>query len=169
MVSFPQTFFRDTRPPPQKKTKNEQDQPQLILAITHHPRFTFLHPEKVPSAIERYANEIKRVLGVLEGVLATKAESQWLIGDRITFADLAFVPWNDRLDITLGVPKDEVFEGFPHVAAWHDCMTKRPSWIKAMQIRTRLLDEQGFGSNGMPKGLKQSQNHEGSDVAADKS
>ncbi|KAG8162091.1 hypothetical protein KVR01_007856 [Diaporthe batatas] len=117
--------------------------------------FKYLHPEKVPSAVERYANEIKRVLGVLDGTLAAKPkDQQWLVGDRMTFADLAFVPWNDRLDATLGVPYDKKFEGFPHVQAWHESMVKRPSWIKAMDIRARLLEEQGFGRDGMPKGTK---------------
>lgn len=41
--------------------------------------FRHLHPEKIQSALDRYANEIKRVLGVIEGVLAAKpADSQWL-------------------------------------------------------------------------------------------
>ena len=32
--------------------------------------FAFWHPEKLPSAIERYKKEMKRVMGVLDGVLA---------------------------------------------------------------------------------------------------
>lgn len=81
------------------------------------------------------------MLGVLDGVLAAKPQDQqWLVGDRMTFADLAFVPWNDRLDAALGVPYDKKFEGFPHVQAWHESMVKRPSWIKAMEVRARLMD-----------------------------
>lgn len=34
--------------------------------------FGHLHPERIPSAVERYANEIRRVLGVIEGVLEAK-------------------------------------------------------------------------------------------------
>ncbi|KAK8855280.1 glutathione transferase [Apiospora arundinis] len=34
--------------------------------------FQHLHPEKYQPAIDRYANEIRRVLGVLEGVLAER-------------------------------------------------------------------------------------------------
>ncbi|RYC62855.1 hypothetical protein CHU98_g3354 [Xylaria longipes] len=122
--------------------------------------FTYLHPEKIPSAIERYSNEIKRVLGVLDGVLSTKPEPQWLVGDKMTYSDLAFVPWNDRLDATLGVPDDKKFEGFPHVQAWHERMVKRPAWIKAMELRARLMDEQGLDWNGMPKGTKNFQEFE---------
>lgn len=108
------------------------------------------------------------MLGVLDGVLAAKPKGQqWLVGDRITFADLAFVPWNDRLDATLGVPDDKKFEGFPHVQAWHESMVKRPSWIKAMEIRARLMDEQGLDWNGMPKGTKSFQDYEANIAAAD--
>ncbi|KAI0466915.1 glutathione S-transferase [Xylaria cf. heliscus] len=114
--------------------------------------FTYLHPEKVPSAIERYANEIRRVLGVLDGVLAGKSEPRWLVGDKMTFADLAFVPWNDRLDATLGVPDADKFKGFPHVQDWHERMVQRPAWKKAMALRARLMDEQGLDWNGAPKG-----------------
>ncbi|CAI6087678.1 unnamed protein product [Clonostachys chloroleuca] len=123
--------------------------------------FTYLHPEKLPSAIERYSNEIKRVLGVLDGVLAA-SPSKWLVGDRITYADLAFIPWNDRLDATLGVPDDKKFEGFPHVKAWHEAMTARPAWVKAMDTRARLMDEQGLDWNGMPKGTSNYQEYQDS-------
>ncbi|KAI0201101.1 glutathione S-transferase [Astrocystis sublimbata] len=111
--------------------------------------FTYLHPEKVPSAISRYADEIKRVLGVLDGVLA---QQPWLVGDKMTFADLAFVPWNDRLDVTLGVPDDKKFEGFAHVQAWHERMAQRPAWTKAMELRTKLLKDQSLDQYGAPIG-----------------
>lgn len=131
-------------------------------------RFTYLHPDKIPSAIERYSNEIKRVLGVIEGVLSTKPDSaQFLVGNRLTFADLSFVPWNDRLDATLGVPDDQKFAGFPHVQAWHESMVQRPSWKKSMEIRARLMDDQGLDWNGMPKGTKSFQDYEASIAAAD--
>src|SRR5271170_1963927 len=32
-------------------------------------RFSFYHKEKIPSAVDRYVNEVKRVLSVLEGHL----------------------------------------------------------------------------------------------------
>lgn len=46
------------------------------------------HPEKVPSAVERYQKEILRVLGVLESVLS---KQEWLVGGRFTVTDLSFV------------------------------------------------------------------------------
>jgi glutathione S-transferase len=107
-----------------------------------------LHSEKLPSAINRYVDEAKRVCGVLEQGLT---EKKWLVGDKMTIADLAFVPWNDRLDVVLMCPAESKFDGFPRVKAWHESMIARPSWKKAMGIRAKLMDEQGLMWNGMPK------------------
>lgn len=117
--------------------------------------FQHLHSEKIPSAVERYANEIKRVLGVIEVVLAAKpANAQWLVGDKMTFADMSFVPWNFRLSEVLMKPWDEVWEGTPHVRAWHERMVELPSWKRSMEHRARLMDEQGLQWNGVPKGIE---------------
>ncbi|KAI0101409.1 glutathione S-transferase [Nemania sp. FL0031] len=108
--------------------------------------FKYLHKleygEEVPSAVERYKKEIKRVLGVLDGALAAKSEPRWLVGNKMTYVDLAFVPWNDRLTEALGVPDEKKLEGFPHVAAWHKEMVERPAWKKAMALRAQLIDQQ---------------------------
>ncbi|OGE54561.1 hypothetical protein PENARI_c006G11891 [Penicillium arizonense] len=44
--------------------------------------FARFHPEKLPSATERYVNEVLRVTGVLEEV-----------GGKCTYADSSFVTW----------------------------------------------------------------------------
>ena len=49
-----------------------------------------LHPEKIPSAIERYQKEILRVFRVLDSVLA---KQEWLVGGKPTIADLSFVAY----------------------------------------------------------------------------
>ena len=54
--------------------------------------FQYYHSEKIPSAIERYSDEIRRVFGVLDSVLA---KQKYLVGDKLTVADLAFIPWNE--------------------------------------------------------------------------
>ncbi|KAF2788508.1 glutathione S-transferase II [Melanomma pulvis-pyrius CBS 109.77] len=110
--------------------------------------FHVLHSEKLPSAVNRYVDEVKRVCGVLEQGLTDK---KWLVGDKMTIADLAFVPWNDRLDVVLMCPAESKFDGFPRVKAWHESMIARPSWKKAMDTRAKLMDEQGLMWNGMPK------------------
>jgi glutathione S-transferase len=95
-------------------------------------------------------DEVKRILGVLDGALEGK---QWLVGDKMTFADLSFTVWNERLDALLGCAPEKKFEGFPNVHAWHERMTSRPAWTKVMDIRAQKMDEQGLQPNGLPKGI----------------
>lgn len=113
--------------------------------------FNVLHAEKLPSAIERYQAEVRRIQGVLDGQLKDR---DWLVGDKMTYADMAFAPWNDRTDALLECAAADKFQGFPHLQAWHERVTARPSWKKAMETRAVLMDEQGLDWHGMPKGMK---------------
>ena len=70
------------------------------------------HPEKVPSAVERYNNEIKRVFGVLDTVLS---KQKYLVGDKVTIADLSFVPWNAGV-ITWLLPDIDIENNYPALA-----------------------------------------------------
>jgi glutathione S-transferase len=45
-------------------------------------------PEKIPYAINRYKDEVKRVFGVLESVLS---KQEFLVGGKLTIADLSFI------------------------------------------------------------------------------
>lgn len=114
--------------------------------------FNVLHPEKVPSAVERYNDQLKRVLGVLDGWLEHR---QWLVGDKMTYADLAFAPWNDRIDSVILCAPEDKFAGFPHVQAWHERIISRPAWKRAMEIRTGLMERQGLdNATGRPARYK---------------
>ena len=106
--------------------------------------FTVLHEEKLPSAISRYQREVRRIHGVLDHWLQNR---QWLVGDKMTYADLAFSTWNDRSDAVLECAAEDKFKGFPNVQDWHERMTSRMSWKKAMDARARLMDEQGLTWN----------------------
>ena len=92
--------------------------------------FTKYHGEKIPSAIERYIKEVGRVSGVLEGHLAKQKEKHpngdgpWLVGNKLSYADIAFVPWQ-RIAGTMfeGFKEDD----FPLVKEWLGKMTSRPA------------------------------------------
>lgn len=120
--------------------------------------FRYFHSQKVTSAVERYTDEVRRVYGVVEMALAEKREALimdsdsenataystgttplsqsrffdypvWLVGDKITVADLSFVPWNnvvDRIGINIKVE-------FPEVYKWTKHMMRRPAVIKALR------------------------------------
>jgi glutathione S-transferase len=51
---------------------------------------------------------VKRVLGVLDNHLEGK---QWLVGEKMTYADLAFTTWNDRVDAILACAPEGKFDG----------------------------------------------------------
>lgn len=52
--------------------------------------FRYQHSEKLPSALERYQKEVLRVFGVLENVLS---KQEWLVGGKLTVADLSFITY----------------------------------------------------------------------------
>ncbi|THC88466.1 hypothetical protein EYZ11_012091 [Aspergillus tanneri] len=120
--------------------------------------FSVLHHEKLPSAIERYKNEVHRILGVLNTALESK---EWLVGDKCTFVDLAFLPWNTQLHMVLmTAPGEDPLAAYPNVKAWHSRIEGRESWKKAAEIRKKLMDEQQIMANGMPKGVKNVKEYE---------
>ena len=98
--------------------------------------FKKYHHEQLPTALERYVKEANRVTSVLEGHLAAKkTQSQkdgsdsggpWLVGNKMSYADLAFVPYQTMIYMILS--KDEYNEDdFPHVQEWLGRMHARES------------------------------------------
>ena len=97
--------------------------------------FSRYHPEKVQSAIDRYVAEIRRVSGVLNGALQGK---RYLVGDKFSYVDAAFVPWyqiTTRFGIDMG-------KEFPNVAAWLKLIQERPAIAKTVQDRAEASAQQ---------------------------
>lgn len=102
--------------------------------------FHKFHHEDLPSAKERYEKEMKRVSSVLEGWLEKqKAEyggqagfdGPWLVGNKLTFADLSFITW--QLIIQLIVPKEKYDqEKYPLLNEWIGKMTARKNTKKVL-------------------------------------
>ncbi|KAF2837143.1 glutathione S-transferase [Patellaria atrata CBS 101060] len=93
--------------------------------------FMFFHPEKLPSVIERYQNEIKRVIGVFERHFKRKG-TEYLVGDKVTYVDLAFIPWNSGISGFLVKDWDWRSE-HPLTAAWHEKLMSRPAVKKILE------------------------------------
>lgn len=120
--------------------------------------FRYFHSSPVPSAVERYTDEVRRVYGVVEMALAERREAVimeldvdnaaaysagttplsqsryfdypvWLVGDRATIADLSFVPWNNVVD-RIGI---NLKQEFPEVYKWTKYMMRRPAVIRALR------------------------------------
>lgn len=88
--------------------------------------FAAYAPEKIPYAIERYANEVQRLHRVLEKRLA---ESPYLAGQDYTIADIATFPWVRNPD-RRGIDLDH----FPAVKRWHDAIAARPAVARGVQV-----------------------------------
>ncbi|KAI0075345.1 glutathione S-transferase C-terminal-like protein [Panus rudis PR-1116 ss-1] len=100
--------------------------------------FQHFHPEKLPSAIDRYKNEVRRVLGVLESVLS---KQEWLVGGKYTIADMSFVTWNNGAFNAM-FKDDADFDPekeYPSVAKWHNAIVSRPAIKKTLETRAQLM------------------------------
>ncbi|MGH7070866.1 MAG: glutathione binding-like protein [Acetobacteraceae bacterium] len=97
--------------------------------------FASYAPEKLPYAIERYSNEVKRLHRVLETRLKG---SEYLAGPDYSIADIATFPWirnPDRRGIDLAL--------YPSVRRWHDAIAARPAVVRGVQV---LADHQRRGA-----------------------
>lgn len=81
--------------------------------------------------LERYVNESKRLLGVLEGRLSGR---QWMMGDEYTIADIAIFPWVRSLTGFYGAADLVGFDDFPAVKAWLDRCVARPASQRGLTI-----------------------------------
>ena len=105
--------------------------------------FTLYHPEKnLTSCLDRYGNEIKRVIGVIDAHLS-KTGRQHLVGDKCTFADLMFVPWHWLL---LAAPhimgegfQQDWEKQYPTAWAWHQRLSERDSVKKCYADRQKAM------------------------------
>ena len=90
--------------------------------------------EKIEHAIDRYANEYNRLLGVMDCRLADR---KYLAGD-YSVADIASLPWvraHDRLGQSLAE--------FPNLQRWLEAIVERPAVSKAYDLGLDLLRSDG--------------------------
>lgn len=96
----------------------------------------------VVSAIERFREETARIVGVIDSHLGKQrkkigsGEDIWLVGDKCTFADLSFVPWNL---ILLAHGGSEYEEKYPEFWQWHQAITSRPIVKRVVDMREEAV------------------------------
>jgi GST-like protein len=83
---------------------------------------------------DRYIDETKRLLRVLNGRLAGRA---WIMGDAYTIADMATFPWVRGLVGFYGAGEIVGIAEFPHVTRVLDAFVARPAVIKGINIPKR--------------------------------
>ncbi|KAL8364814.1 hypothetical protein RB595_003880 [Gaeumannomyces hyphopodioides] len=109
--------------------------------------FTRAFSEKVPAVVERFVKEIIRVSGVLESHLSKQkgnvaeagpeGEGPWLVGDRYTYADLSFFPWQHMIAMVQMDPDVKVIydpNEFPNVKKWLGNLIARPAIAKGLAL-----------------------------------
>ncbi|WP_244487635.1 MULTISPECIES: glutathione S-transferase N-terminal domain-containing protein [unclassified Aureimonas] len=92
-----------------------------MIGQLHH--FNNAAPEKLPYAIERYANESRRLLGVLESRLA---DFEWLAGD-YGIADIMNFSWARS-----GLAALDARADFPALAEWVDRIARREAVLRGL-------------------------------------
>jgi GST-like protein len=97
--------------------------------------FNVYAPEKIAYAIDRYTNEVKRLLGVLDGQLQKHA---FVAGDTYSIADMAIYPWINPYD---RAPLD--MTPYPHVQRWQAEIAKRPATARAYALREQVNPNAG--------------------------
>jgi len=81
--------------------------------------------------VERYRDESKRLLSVLEERLKDR---QWIMGDEYTIADIATFPWVRGADVFYGGREVLDYAGFSAVMAWLERCLARPAAQKGLEI-----------------------------------
>jgi len=89
--------------------------------------FSMWHPERLPSAIKRYSDETLRITGVIDAHLK-KNNSEYLVGNKITYADLMFIVYY-KIFPTFIAPEVDL-DMFPYYTAWMNRMVARPAVAK---------------------------------------
>ncbi len=99
--------------------------------------FKKFHPEQLPSAIERYTKEVNRVTHVLVGQLSRQSalssggDGPWLVGNKFSYADVAFITWQILVGMALDKKEYDV-DGFPLVKDWIARMSAREKIAKVL-------------------------------------
>lgn len=94
-----------------------------MLGQVHH--FVKFNAGKAPYAEERYANEAKRLYGVLDRRLA---EVEYVAG-AYSIADIAIWPWTSRFEWQTIDLAD-----FPNVKRWYTAIANRPAVKKGYHV-----------------------------------
>lgn len=98
---------------------------------------------KVPAALARYENEVRRLYGVLERRLG---EAEYLAGD-YSIADIAVWPWIQP------ARQERSFDDYPNLSRWHRSIAARPAVKAGNAVR---LDLQQVGAQTLSDFERQS-------------
>jgi glutathione S-transferase len=93
--------------------------------------FRTLASEPQPLALQRFADEARRVTTLLDGLLA---ERTWVAGDTYSIADIAHFGWFWRRAFA-GIALDD----YPHLQRWYAAIEVRPAVQRAISRINALI------------------------------
>jgi len=96
--------------------------PSAMKFIYH---YTFQRPQE-PAVLEAATKSLETTFGVMDARLAA---SPFLAGPQFTLADVVFMPY---LEYAMGSPVKAITAKLPHVSAWWNKISERPTWQKAI-------------------------------------
>lgn len=88
-------------------------------------------PRDLSYGVERYEKESKRLLTVLDKQLEGK---EFIIGDELTIADFAIMPWVDCLEVFYKAADRLELDTFKNVQRWRAALLARPAVKVGMTI-----------------------------------
>jgi GST-like protein len=90
-------------------------------------------PEKLEYPINRYAMEVKRQMDVLDRHLA---ESEYMVGNDYSIADIAIWPWYGNLVLSRGYNAAEFLsvQSYQHLTRWAEQLEKRPAVQRGIMV-----------------------------------
>ncbi|MCS6947321.1 MAG: glutathione S-transferase N-terminal domain-containing protein [Steroidobacteraceae bacterium] len=94
--------------------------------------FTLYAQQQVPYGIERYSNEARRLLGVMDKQLQAEP---FIAGADYSIADIALYPWTNS---ALRIPTIGSFDAWPAVARWRERIASRPAVQRGLMRPPRL-------------------------------
>jgi len=84
-----------------------------------------------PYPVERYTNEVRRLLGVLDKRLEGR---EYLVGDEFTIADIATFPWVNCLEEFYEAGEHLGLDEFKNVRAWQARCNARPAVERGRKV-----------------------------------
>jgi glutathione S-transferase len=86
-------------------------------------QYVFKRPQE-PAVLEAANAMLEKTFSAISAPLA---QSPFLAGDTFTLADIFYMPYLEYLMVS---PAKATFERYPHVVAWWNRVSERPSWRK---------------------------------------
>jgi glutathione S-transferase len=98
------------------------------------------HVLKNEGSTKHFQGLVKRTITTVDRALTGK---EYLVGGKITLADLAFIPWDRTLDVIMvgdseAATAEDREKLWPNWSAWHNRIMKRPAVQKAVDIQNTV-------------------------------